>query len=56
MIAIFANSAGWIWNPPGNEIHAFAPLISLPNPGIKTIINPITASHQTIGVYARSNR
>ena len=56
MIAIFANSAGWIWKPPGKEIQAFAPLISLPNPGIRTIINPITARPQTIGVYARSNR
>ena len=39
MIAIFANSDGWMVNPPGSEIHAFAPLIVEPS-GESTTIRP----------------
>jgi hypothetical protein len=50
MIEILAISAGWIWNPPGSGIHAFAPLTSLATPGMRTKIKPRTPAAQIKGV------
>ena len=55
MIAIFANSDGWIVKPAGSAIHACAPLISVPI-GESTTTSPMTETTHRIGVYARSSR
>ena len=49
MIAIFANSDGWMVKPPGSEIQAFAPLMVEPS-GESTTSRPRIEATYRIGV------
>ncbi len=49
MIATFANSEGWMLNPAGSRIHAWAPLIVLPS-GESTSTSPRTLAANRMGV------
>ena len=49
MIATLANSEGWMVNPAGSRIQAWAPLIVLPS-GESTSTNPARLAAYRMGV------
>ncbi len=50
-----AYSDGSIWNPPGSEIHEWAPFTMEPS-GVSTTSRPMQDATYTNGAYSRSCR